>query len=546
MGLLTIDGLQTLDYKSSKKHQKKLKKGGLLQLIQLLKKFGQIQTKFDTFPKFGYEIEGHMLQVVPNQSDPNKSTYQLQLDTDYVKKSHGSFFVVEEFGKWMVEVIPSAPFDAFIGSSVLLTQIKQTFSSMRSSVMPNDRFLSFALPPKLGTLDYPQYLSQHSSSGLTHQDTSQNNGSLLAHDSMINTHPRFPTLANNNAQRRDCLEIFGPLYQDERTDMDTMLPGEKCPGQIYLDSYIFGPGLCSLQVTVGVKDLSEARWLYDQFHIFTPLFLSLSASMPFYKGRLLDTDTRWEFLCQAIDGRNHREKLPGALTRRRHGPAGFFLSEDTRNRKEYNDSKRTLNKWARKFLKQQAKVQQVELDSKLLDHFSFLFVRDYLCVFAHTVEHELDLSDTKLFEGMQSSNWNDVRLKPPPSLDSDIGWRVEFRSMDVQLLPEQNFLFTHAIQLLSRILIQTRQEINFYIPITQVDDNFVRANSRGAACQQRFHFRTNIFSSGPAVVEELTLKEIFEGKVRFLSQIGFLHLNEQRVQTVLGAMHRRTGIRNQI
>lgn len=36
-----------------------------------------------------------------------------------------------------------------------------------------------------------------------------------------------------------------------------------------------------------------------------------------------------------------------------------------------------------------------------------------------------------LFEMLNGTNWNSVRLKIP--IDSEIGWRVEFRTMEVQL-----------------------------------------------------------------------------------------------------------------
>jgi len=42
------------------------------------------------------------------------------------------------------------------------------------------------------------------------------------------------------------------------------------------------------------------------------------------------------------------------------------------------------------------------------------------------------------FENLQSTNWNSMRFKPPPTLDSEIGWRVEFRIMDIQLTDYEN------------------------------------------------------------------------------------------------------------
>lgn len=35
------------------------------------------------------------------------------------------------------------------------------------------------------------------------------------------------------------------------------------------------------------------------------------------------------------------------------------------------------------------------------------------------------------FENLQSTNWNTLRFKSPPSTDTDIGWRVEFRPLDI-------------------------------------------------------------------------------------------------------------------
>lgn len=258
--------------------------------------------------------------------------------------------------------------------------------------------------------------------------------------------------------------------------------------------------------------------LYLYFKVLTQL--ALSASMPFHKGRLLDSDTRWEFICQSVDDRNSRERRPGGIEKSRYDTISLYVSEDKRNLKTYNDKKKTLNKWARKYLSKKAKKNGVVLDDKLLDHYAYLFVRDNLCVFKGTIEHEINLNETKLFEAIQSSNWNDVRLKPPPSLDSPIGWRVEFRSMDVQLNGELTFLFCHSIQILSRILVTMHNELNFYIPISKVDQNFARASQVNAAVNQKFYFRTNIFEKGDAVIEELTILEIFEGKVQSILTLG--------------------------
>lgn len=234
-----------------------------------------------------------------------------------------------------------------------------------------------------------------------------------------------------------------------------------------------------------------------------------------HKGTLLDTDARWEFLCQGSDDRNPQERNAGF--RSRYGPAPVYISDDRKCLRSYNDVKKRHNKKARKLLNRESKKRGLKLDKKLLDHFSSIFTRDYLCVFRKTIEKlgqpQSEPQDSNLFEAIQSTNWFDVRLKPPPTFDSQIGWRVEFRSMDVQLTPELNFLFTHAVLILSRLLVRLRGCLNFYIPISKVDENFKRAVLRNAAVEQKFYFRTNIFEAGKPVLEELTIREIFAGRV---------------------------------
>jgi glutamate--cysteine ligase catalytic subunit len=51
-------------------------------------------------------------------------------------------------------------------------------------------------------------------------------------------------------------------------------------------------------------------------------------------------------------------------------------------------------------------------------------------VFPERVEID-DMTETDHFENIYSTNWNSLRFKPPPSFESDIGWRVEFRPMDL-------------------------------------------------------------------------------------------------------------------
>lgn len=73
------------------------------------------------------------------------------------------------------------------------------------------------------------------------------------------------------------------------------------------------------------------------------------------------------------------------------------------------------------------------LDDRLAFHIASLFVRDPIPAYSGELD-ESNINDDEInahFENLQSTNWNSMRFKPPPSKDSKIGWRVEFRTMDI-------------------------------------------------------------------------------------------------------------------
>merc|ERR1711871_428638 len=100
-----------------------------------------------------------------------------------------------------------------------------------------------------------------------------------------------------------------------------------------------------------------------------------------------------------------------------------------------------------------------------------------------------DQTSSDHFENIQSTNWQTVRWKPPP-MDSDIGWRVEFRSMEAQLTAYENAAFTVFIGLISRVILFF--DLNLYMPMSKVNENMHIAHTREAASKGKFHFRRNV------------------------------------------------------
>jgi glutamate--cysteine ligase catalytic subunit len=129
------------------------------------------------------------------------------------------------------------------------------------------------------------------------------------------------------------------------------------------------------------------------------------------------------------------------------------------------------------------------MDSLLATHFAHLFIRDPIVIFAEDLK-ALDLSATDHFENLQSTNWQHIRFKPPPK-GNDIGWRVEFRPMEIQVTDFENAAFSIFMVLITRAILSF--DLNFYIPISRTDENMETAHRHNAVLEQKFWFRKNPF-----------------------------------------------------
>jgi glutamate--cysteine ligase catalytic subunit len=133
------------------------------------------------------------------------------------------------------------------------------------------------------------------------------------------------------------------------------------------------------------------------------------------------------------------------------------------------------------------------MDERLATHFAHLFIRDPLVIFAEDLK-ALDLTKTDHFENLQSTNWQHMRFKPPPA-DNNIGWRVEFRPMEIQITDFENAAFSVFIVLITRAILSF--DLNFYIPITRVSENMETAHTRDSVLNSKFWFRKDPFPVRP-------------------------------------------------
>ncbi|KAJ5790119.1 uncharacterized protein N7518_007130 [Penicillium psychrosexuale] len=407
-----------------------------------------------------------------------------------------------EFGRFMLEATPGQPWG--IGFKDLLkveSNMKWRREVAKAHMAPNEVPITLTTFPRLGTNDdYIQPYYPPSGPALRSQ---------FVPDEIANPHIRFPTLAANIRSRRGRkVELNVPVFHDANTprpfkdptvnydlhnwpEDDDVRNGAAKDDHVYMDAMAFGMGSCCLQITFQAKNMTEGRRLYDQLSPLGPILLALTAATPIYKGFLVDTDVRWNQIGNAVDDRtpeelgeaplkNDRWRIPKS----RYASNSTYISQDPRLRKEYFDPDLVVDEDIKK------RLMDGGMDDLLATHFAHLFIRDPLVIFSEDLE-ELDLNKSDHFENLQSTNWQHMRFKPPPPDKDDIGWRVEFRSMEIQITDFENAAFSIFIVLITRAILSF--DLNFYIPIQRTTENMETAHARNAVLDRKFWFRKDPF-----------------------------------------------------
>jgi glutamate--cysteine ligase catalytic subunit len=180
-------------------------------------------------------------------------------------------------------------------------------------------------------------------------------------------------------RRGENVEIRVPLFRDTETVLEGPFPGE-----VYMDAMAFGMGMCCLQTTYLTKDITHARYLYDQLSILSPLFMALSAGTPFAKGRLLATDTRWDIISASVDDRSDSERDSKSATyipKSRYSSISQYLSKVDWNLPEYDDIPLPLNQEVMEYARQLAVERGISLDDRMIKHLGFLTMRDFIILY---------------------------------------------------------------------------------------------------------------------------------------------------------------------
>lgn len=462
MGLLQ-DG-HTLTWEETVQAAPQLKNAAATQLIKCYNRFKHLATPHLTW---GYELEYYLVQLNANQSIEPFVTDESFLEdlNDRIGIWH------PEYCSFVVESVPDRPFsddEPDLAGSLLKSMLDRGFllTDVLSRLSGGGRQLQWLLMGSFPTLGVEP---------VAEGSRCENSKSAWIPFKYIADHIRFPTLTRNIVKRRGDLpvSIRVPVFQDRNTRESV----------VEMDAMAFGMGCCCLQVTFQACDLDEACFLYDQLLAFAPIALAMSASSPCHRGFLTDVDCRWDVISDSVDDRTASERA--TVCKSRYSSASRYLSKQFCH---LNDLYIPHNDTVFKRLR-----SECDMPASLAEHFALLFIRDPLVAYASASygDARLEPGSVDLFDNINSSNWNSVRLKVPVA-DGAIGWRVEFRSMDVQFGHKENAAFSLLILGFVRLLRRHRclypDKSYTCIPITLVDQNMQRAQRRNGLNDQKFHW----------------------------------------------------------
>ena len=514
MGLLTVG--TPLTWEESEKKAEEIKKHGIIQFINL---YGKLKDRQRDVLKWGDEIEYMFIYL-----DHETKSARLQLKCAEIlpvlqedEKLHPGENINAwrmEYADYMIEGVPGQPFD---GCLTQFNRVEDSMRSRREDLMkllkgPQETIVCYAAFPRIGCPQFTEPIINSS------PELNPSSKSLYFPDRAIYPeHPRFVTLTRNIRSRRGKRQAINlPIYRDKMTPDPYYPPipnddGEAKlaikPNHVYMDCMGFGMGCCCLQVTFQACNIEEARVLYDQLAVMAPIMMALSAASPAFQGTLTNVDCRWDVIAGSVDDRTSGERgedpLPEdkfRIAKSRYDCIDMYISEDS---KKFNDQPVNFNGGHKQML------LDAGVDELLAVHIAHLFIRDPISLFAEKLELD-DEIDTDHFENIQSTNWQSVRFKPPT--DSAVGWRVEFRSMEVQLTDFENAAYVVFIVLLTRIILSF--SLNLLIPISKVERNMRNAVKRNAVHTEEFYFRNTLTSDQESKAREelMTIDTIINGK----------------------------------
>uniref|UniRef100_A0A8D2ZXJ0 Glutamate--cysteine ligase n=1 Tax=Scophthalmus maximus TaxID=52904 RepID=A0A8D2ZXJ0_SCOMX len=517
MGLLSQGS--PLNWEETKRYADHIRKHGILQFLNI---YNKVKDRHRDVLKWGDEVEYMLLELDETDEkvrlvlNGGEVLDTLQDQGEKINPNHPTLWR-PEYASYMIEGTPGQPYG---GTMSEFNTVEGNMGKRRreaSSVLSqNETICTITSFPRLGCPGFtmPEHRPTPVEKGVSK--------SLFFPDEAINRHPRFSTLTRNIRHRRgEKVVINVPIFKDKCTpspfveefpEDDGEAERAALPDHIYMDAMGFGMGNCCLQSRScdDACSIDEARYLYDQLATFCPIVMALSAAAPFYRGYVSDNDCRWGVISASVDDRTQEERGLKPLKnnkyrifKSRYDSIDSYLSSCG---EKYNDIDLTIDKEIYE------QLLSAGIDKLLAQHIAHLFIRDPLSVFNEKI-HLDDENESDHFENLQSTNWQTMRFKLPPP-NSDIGWRVEFRPMEVQLTDFENAAYVVFVVLLTRVILSYK--LDFLIPLSKVDENMKVAQKRNAVQEGMFYFRKDIFKACQMDLC-LSTEGVFQGLIPILN-----------------------------
>lgn len=549
MGLLSLG--TPYEWKDAAQYASHVRRNGIEQLINI---YNAHKDKKTTQLLWGDEVEYMVVTMDDKEKRALLSLNQEKILDNLTKQEEDGLLKDDnvsfhpEYGRYMLEATPARPYTGDFDDIL----------RVEGNMLARRRIAKSSMEPR----EYPVTLTSYPRLGAPGQFTKPffepkgaASRSLFLPDEIINTHVRFPTLTANIRRRRgEKVAINIPVFKDKNTAdpfEDPTIPHERnlfpkedseaktaaLTDHIYMDSMGFGMGCSCLQITFQATDIHEARRLYDQLTPLTPILLALSAASPAYRGYLSDQDVRWNVISASVDDRRRSERGLEPLkdgeqfiSKSRYDSIDRYIGEDLLEDKDrashLNDTDIAINDELK------GELENAGFDSLLADHFGHLFIRDPIVVFAERLEQD-NQNDSDHFENIQSTNWQTMRFKPPPP-NSSIGWRVEFRPMEIQITDFENAAFAIFVVLLTRVIIS--YNLSLLMPISLIDANMKRAHARNACGDAKFWFKKDLSDVESREYAEMSVNEVINGCGEFIGLVPlvrrYLHQMGLNVDTM--------------
>ncbi|XP_071843982.1 glutamate--cysteine ligase catalytic subunit-like [Apostichopus japonicus] len=495
----------------TQKYADHVRKHGVKQFIRIYHKVKD--RSCETF-KWGDEIEYMLISLDHSERKAFLLLNNVDAITHAQKAANENPGFCEEYGShWstelsahLLESTPGKPFGCDAKSLIAVEanmelRRKQINNVLRSHHGRLDTCMTIASFPRNGCKGGIIPRKYVNSATVVSQDH------IIEAEELVSLFPRYrATMVNSTKRRGEQVMINVPVFKDKNTDLGKVSDHEAAkPGHIVLDFPILGIGVAALQVTVQGSDIEEAKYIHDQFVPLSPIMMPVSAAAPINQGFLTEWDCRWGTLSPTSDCRTEEERgLKPLKNQRFRIPKsrmdtvnGYLSSANAKLNDTYFPYDEEL---CQQFVNE-------GMDILFARHMARLFIRDPLYILKERLHQKED--ECEHFENIIGTNWQMVRFKIPPE-NSDIGWRAEFRTMDMQLTDYENAAYVIFMVLLTRAMV--KMKLDFTIPISRVNENMEMAMLRNAVGEGEFYFRKDPYlSSDETVLCKMSINTIING-----------------------------------